>query len=56
MRLKTKDDKTQRLIHTSEWKPTHKEFCYPKEFVDWVEKLIKRVNDRREKGKSRPTD
>ena len=35
----SKDDVVQRRILTTEWKPSHKEFEYPKEFVDWVDSI-----------------
>ena len=35
----SKDDVVQRRILTTEWKPSHKEFEYPKEFVDWIDSI-----------------
>ena len=39
MRLKEKDDKVSKLIKTSDWKPNHVEFEYPKPFVDWIDSI-----------------
>ena len=34
-----KDGIAQNGILTTEWKPNHKEFEYPKDFVDWVDSI-----------------